>query len=73
VQGESAGFTLFGFIGVIHPTYGQALARLHGGVTGDLAEKGYELKNVQRESTKSNYLLYSIPRKTITAELVPRK
>ena len=73
VTGQSTGFKLFGVIDVIHPSYNQATANLHSNVAGEAQDKGYELENVTQEETTSNFLLFSIPKKKVSADVKAKR
>jgi len=69
VTGQSAGLKLFGVFDIIHPSFNQATANLHSNVEGEAKDKGYDLQNVKQEETSSNFLLFSIPKKVVSADI----
>ena len=69
VTGQSTGFKLFGVIDVIHPSYNQATANLHSNVEGETKDTGYDLRNVTEEETTTNFLLFSISKKKVSADV----
>lgn len=72
VQGEAKGLTFLGLFEAVTPTYGQAMANLHSKVGKEINEEGYALENVSRKSSSANFLFFSIPKKTVIADVVPR-
>lgn len=69
-MGKSYGFNLLGFIPIVSPSYAQAKKELYQNSGESLAGKPIALAN-QTEDRSSLYLiLFSIPRVTITADIV---
>lgn len=68
--GKSSGFNLLGFIPLDSPNYAQAKERLYKSVGEPLAGRAIALAN-QTEDRSSLYLiLFSIPKLTITADVI---
>ena len=69
-MGKSSGFKLLGFIPVTSPKYARAKASLYKSVGEPLGGRAVDLAN-QTEDRSSLYLvLFSIPRITLTADVV---
>jgi len=73
VKGNSTGLTLVGVVKLVTPTSSQAVANLHRKVTGDITEVGYTLENMTEKDTGWTLILVGFPRRTITADVVPKK
>ena len=70
VMGHSSGFWLLGFIPIVSPNYANAKASLYKSVREPLTGRAVALAN-QTEDRSSLYLiLFSIPRVTITADMI---
>jgi predicted transcriptional regulator len=69
-RGKSYGFNLLGIIPIVSPNYADAKANLYKSVGVPLTGKAVTLAN-QTEDRSSLYLiLFSIPRVTITADVI---
>ena len=69
VRGESTGFSLLaGFVPIVPATYTQALNNLHE--AADMEGRPMALVNVAQDATQLNLLLFSVPRVTITADVI---
>jgi hypothetical protein len=69
VRGESTGFALLlGLIPIVPATYTEAMTALHEGA--DIEGKAAALANVAQDSTQLNLILFTVPRVTITADVV---
>ena len=69
-MGQSSGFSLLGVIPLASPNYGEAKAALYKSVGEPLTGRSVALAN-QTEDRSSMYLiLFSIPKVTITADVV---
>jgi len=70
VMGHSSGFRLLGIVPIISPNYASAKASLYKSVGQPLTGRAVALVN-QTEDRSSLYLiLFSIPRVTITADII---
>lgn len=69
VRGESTGFALLaGLIPIVPATYTQALNNLHE--AANMEGKATALVNMAEDATQLNLLLFSVPRVTITADVI---
>ena len=67
VRGESSGFNLL-FIPIVSPSYAQAMSNLHQNVNMD--GKAAALVNVAQDKTSINLILFSVPKITVTADVI---
>lgn len=70
-RGESKGFRLFGIIPFSSPTHSKAMSDLYKNT--DVKGKSTSLVNVTKEYSSSYFILFSIPRITITADVIEFK
>ena len=68
LRGEDSGFRLFGFISLEEPTPDDAMRNIHEQV--NMVGKSMALVNVTSSVAVGNFILFSIPRLTISADLV---
>jgi len=68
VQGRDSGFSLLGFLPIASPSYADAMADLHSKI--DMEGKATALANVTQDRSNLYLILFSIPRLTITADIV---
>jgi hypothetical protein len=69
VRGESTGFALLlGFIPIIPVSHAEAMAVLHE--SAGMEGKATALVNVAQDRTQINLLIFTIPRLTISADVV---
>jgi hypothetical protein len=67
-KGESSGFALFGIIPFASPTHSKAMSDLYKNI--DVKGKSSSLVNVSQEYSSSYFILFSIPKITITADVI---
>lgn len=67
--GESAGFSLLGFIPLSVPRYTEAMSDLYS-KAGLEAGKAQALANVTQEKSSTYLILFSIPKLTVRADIV---
>jgi hypothetical protein len=68
VHGESTGFCLLGCIPIVPPRFSEAMANLHEGAK--IENKPMALANVAEDYSNLYLILFSIPKITITADVV---
>jgi hypothetical protein len=71
--GSSMGFKLFGIIPFKNPTYAEAKQNLYGGLGESLAGRSIALANQSEDSSTLYLILFSLPRLTISADIVEFK
>ena len=69
-RGESAGFSLLGIIPFASPNYADAKASLYQSVGMSLTGKSIALANQTEDKSALYLILFSIPKVTITADVV---
>ena len=69
-KGQSSGFSLFGFIPIVPPNMADAKESLYQSVGEPLTGKAVALSNQTEDRSSLYLLLFSIPRYTITADVV---
>ena len=69
-RGESSGFYLLGFIPILSPNYADAKASLYRSVGESLEGRSVALANQTQDSSTLYVILFSIPKITITADIV---
>jgi len=69
-KGESSGFSLLGFIPIISPNFADAKSNLYQSVNGSLEGKPVALANQTQDRSSLYLFLFSIPKLTITADVV---
>jgi hypothetical protein len=67
-QGEDYGFRLLGIIPIIQPSWADAVRRLKAGV--DSNGKAISLANVTQQKRNIYLILFSIPKVTVSADVV---
>ncbi len=67
-RGESKGFRLLGIIPFAAPTHSKAMSDLYKSI--DVKGKSTSLVNVSQEYSSSYFILFSIPKITITADVI---
>lgn len=67
-QGQSAGFKLFGIISFAAPRHSEAMRNLYKNV--DVKGKATSLINVSQEYSSAYFILFSIPKITITGDII---
>ena len=68
VRGESTGFVLLGFIPLAQPSYARAMGDLRAKV--QMEGKATALANVTQDHPELNFILFSIPKITVTADVI---
>ena len=68
VRGDDSGFSLFGFIPIVSPSYADALRSLHYNV--DMEGKSTALANVAQDYSSLYLILFSITKITVTADII---
>jgi hypothetical protein len=69
-KGESSGFYLFGFIPIVSPNYADAKSNLYVNFGKSLEGKPVALANQTEDKSFMYLILFSIPKVTITADIV---
>ena len=69
-RGESKGFTLLGLIPFGTTNYADAKEQLYKSVGEPLTGRSIALANQTEDRSSSNYILFSIPKITITADII---
>jgi hypothetical protein len=69
-KGESSGFKLLGLIPFASPTYAQAKVDLYNSVGESLAGRAVALANQTEDKSSTYLILFSIPKITITADVI---
>ena len=72
-KGESTGFCLLGFICFVSPNYADAKADLYKNVDAKLEGRSVALANQTQDHSNLYLILFSIPKVTITADIVEFK
>lgn len=72
-KGESTGFCLFGFICFISPNYAEAKTNLYSSSNEKLEGRSIALANQTQDHSSLYLVLFSIPKVTITADIVEFK
>ena len=70
--GESWGVSLLGLIPVTSPYYTEAITQIYE-QAGEMEGKPRALTNIVHQSTSNFYLLFSVPRITVRADIVEFK
>jgi len=70
VRGTSSGFRLLGFIRIVDPTHADAKASLYESVGQPLTGRSVAMANETEDRSSLYLILFSIPKITITADLV---
>jgi hypothetical protein len=70
VRGTSSGFRLLGIIPIVSPTHANAKASLYKSVGQPLTGRSVALANETEDRSSLYLILFSIPKITITADLV---
>jgi hypothetical protein len=70
VMGHSSGFRLLGIISIVSPNYASAKASLYKSVNEPLTGRAVALVNQTEDKSSLYLILFSIPRVTITADLI---
>jgi len=68
--GQSSGFNLLGIIPLASPNYGEAKAALYKSVGEPLTGRSVALANQTEDRSSVYLLLFSVPKVTITADVV---
>ena len=68
VRGEDTGFRLFGLISFEEPSHSDAMRNIHEQV--NMQGQSMALANVTNDLSVGNFILFSIPRLTISADLI---
>jgi hypothetical protein len=68
VRGEDSGFSLFCLIPFNSPSYADAMGELHNQVS--MLNKSIALVNVTRDESLGCFILFGIPKITISAEVI---
>lgn len=69
-RGESGGFNLLGFIPIVSPNFADAKADLYSSVGQPLEGRSIALANQTEDRSTVYLILFSLPRLTITADIV---
>lgn len=69
-KGESSGFSLLGFIPIVSPNFADAKESLYKSVGQNLEGRSVALANMTEDKSTLYLVLFSIPRYTITADIV---
>jgi len=72
-KGESQGFYLLGFIPIVSPNYADAKANLYSSSDEKLEGRSIALANQTQDQSAMYFVLFSLPRITITADIVEFK
>ena len=70
VRGESTGFSLLGFIPIKSPNYADAKSNLYQSIGQSLEGRSVALANQTNDRSSMYYILFSIPRIVVTADVV---
>jgi hypothetical protein len=68
--GSSTGFALFGVLTLVSPTYSEAKQELYRSVGQKLEGRAIALTNQTEDRSVVNFLLFSIPKITLTADVI---
>ena len=71
--GESTGFKLLGIIPFASPKYAEAKKNLYGSVGEDVKGKAIALVNQTEDVSSSYFILFSIPKITLSADVIEYK
>lgn len=69
-KGESSGFYFLGFIPIVSPTYADAKESLYKSVDQNLEGRSVALANQTEDRAWRYFLLFALPKLTITADIV---
>jgi hypothetical protein len=69
-RGQSTGFSLLGVIPVVQPSYVEAKEQLYNSVGESLIGRSIALINQTEDTTDFYLVLFSIPRVTISADII---
>ncbi len=69
-KGESSGFYLFGVIPIVSPNYAEAKENLYKAVNEKMEGRSIALANQTQDHSSIYVILFSIPKLTITADVV---
>ena len=69
-KGQSSGFSLLGFIPILRPNYADAKSHLYKAVGEPLEGRSIALVNQTQDRSSLYLILFSIPRVTVTADIV---
>ena len=67
-RGEDSGFSLFGLIPIVSPSYADAMRNLHFGV--NMEGRATALANVAQDRSVLYLILFSVPKITVTADII---
>jgi hypothetical protein len=70
VTGKSYGFNLLGFIPIVSPELGEAKANIYKSLNQPLAGRSIALANNTEDRSSLYLILFSVPRVTVTADIV---
>jgi len=70
VMGHSSGFRLLCIIPIVSPNYASAKASLYKSIKEPITGRAVALANQTEDKSTLNLLLFSIPRVTITADVI---
>ena len=70
VMGHSSGFRLLGIVPITSPNYANAKASLYKSVSEPLTGRAVALANQTEDKSTLYLILFSIPRVTITADVI---
>ncbi len=70
VMGHSSGFRLLGIIPIVSPNYASAKASLYKSIKEPITGKAVALANETEDRSSLYLILFSIPRVTITADVI---
>lgn len=68
VRGQDTGLALFGFIPIVSPSYSNAMSNLRSKVP--IAGKAAAMANVTQDNSTVYLILFSLPRITVTADVI---
>jgi len=69
-KGESSGFYLLGIIPIVSPNYADAKANLYFSSGEPLEGRSIALANTTQDSSTLYLILFSVPRITVTADII---
>ncbi|MFO7667331.1 MAG: DUF6567 family protein [Desulfobacterales bacterium] len=69
-RGESSGFKLFGIIPFASPTYSEAKESLYESISQPLEGRAIALVNQTEDRSYMYFILFSIPKITLTADII---
>lgn len=70
VMGHSSGFKLLGLISIVSPNYANAKASLYKSIKEPMTGRAVALANETEDRSSLYLILFSIPRVTITADVI---